>query len=402
LYSYRKKLIVKSQKPIFVLVIKFLLMKIRFSVYFMLLILLVSCSTGKKALQKGDYFSAVSKAVERLKSSPDNKNAIKVVEEGYPMTLEWSQEEMDLILSSNSAFKWEQAVGLMKQVNQLSDAIRSTPAARKIISNPKTYSSELNMAVEKAAEARYNAGLAELEVKTRESARNAYDHFAKANQYVVNYKNSRELMATAKEIATLRVVLQAIPVNTQRYRLSSEFFYNQVFEYLNNQFRTSGFVNFYSPFQAEKEKLANPDFIVDMEFFDFSVGNVIRTEKEENLERKVKIETRDSTRTETKTYKAKMKIFSDQVLSGGSLRVRIIDHANDKIMSDEIVPGSFTWVNEYAMFVGDKEALDNKQLELTKRKALPLPPEQDLFIEFTKPIYSQVTQNLNRFFRRFN
>ena len=377
-------------------------MKIRFSVYFMLLILLVSCSTGKKALQKGDYFSAVSKAVERLKSSPDNKNAIKVVEEGYPMTLEWSQEEMDLILSSNSAFKWEQAVGLMKQVNQLSDAIRSTPAARKIISNPKTYSSELNMAVEKAAEARYNAGLAELEVKTRESARNAYDHFAKANQYVVNYKNSRELMATAKEIATLRVVLQAIPVNTQRYRLSSEFFYNQVFEYLNNQFRTSGFVNFYFPFQAEKEKLANPDFIVDMEFFDFSVGNVIRTEKEENLERKVKIETRDSTRTETKTYKAKMKIFSDQVLSGGSLRVRIIDHANDKIMSDEIVPGSFTWVNEYAMFVGDKEALDNKQLELTKRKALPLPPEQDLFIEFTKPIYSQVTQNLNRFFRRFN
>jgi len=368
----------------------------------MLLILLVSCSTGKKALQKGDYFSAVSKAVERLKSSPDNKNAIKVVEEGYPMTLEWSQEEMDLILSSNSAFKWEQAVGLMQQVNQLSDAIRSTPAARKIISNPKTYSSELNMAVEKAAEARYNAGLAELEVKTRESARNAYDHFAKANQYVVNYKNSRELMATAKEIATLRVVLQAIPVNTQRYRLSSEFFYNQVFEYLNNQFRTSGFVNFYFPFQAEKEKLANPDFIVDMEFFDFSVGNVIRTEKEENLERKVKIETRDSTRTETKTYKAKMKIFSDQVLSGGSLRVRIIDHANDKIMSDEIVPGSFTWVNEYAMFVGDKEALDNKQLELTKRKALPLPPEQDLFIEFTKPIYSQVTQNLNRFFRRFN
>jgi len=368
----------------------------------MLLILLVSCSTGKKALQKGDYFSAVSKAVERLKTAPENKNAIKVVEEGYPMTLEWSQEEMDLILSSNSAFKWEQAVGLMKQVNQLSDAIRSTPAARKIISNPKTYSSELNMAVEKAAEARYNAGLAELEVKTHESARNAYDHFAKANQYVVNYKNSRELMATAKEIATLRVVLQAIPVNTQRYRLSSEFFYNQVFEYLNNQFRTSGFVNFYSPFQAEKEKLANPDFIVDMEFFDFSVGNVIRTEKEENLERKVKIETRDSTRTETKTYKAKMKIFSDQVLSGGSLRVRIIDHANDKIMSDEIVPGSFTWVNEYAMFVGDKEALDNKQLELTKRKALPLPPEQDLFIEFTKPIYSQVTQNLNRFFRRFN
>jgi hypothetical protein len=368
----------------------------------MLLLLLVSCSTGKKALQKGDYFSAVAKAVERLKSAPDNKNAIKVLEDGYPMTLEWSQEEMDMILSSNSAFKWEQAIGLMNQVNQLSDLIRSTPAARKIITNPKSYSSELNMATEKAADERYNAGLAEMELNTRESARNAFEHFSKASQYINNYKNSRELMTSAKELATIRVVLQAIPVNTQRYRLSSEFFYSQVFEYLNNQFRPSGFVNFYSPFQAEKEGIKNPDFIVDMEFFNFSVGNVIRTEKEENPERKVKIETRDSTRTETKIYKAKLKIFSDQVLSNGSLRLRIIDSINNKIMSDEIVPGSFTWINEYAIFVGDREALNTAQLELIKRKALPLPPEQDLFIEFTKPIYSQVTQNLNRFFKRFN
>jgi hypothetical protein len=377
-------------------------MKIRFSAYLMLLLLLVSCSTGKKALQKGDYFSAVLKAVERLKSSPENKNALKVLEEGYPMTLEWAQEEMDLILTSNGKFKWEQAVGLMRQVNQLSDQIRSTPAARKIISNPKTYTSELNMATEKAADDRYNAGLAELDINTRESARIAYEHFAKADQFVNNYKNSRELMGTAKNIATLHVVVQAIPVNTQRYRLSSEFFYNQVFEYLNNQFRSSGFVNFYSPNQAEKEQLQNPDFIVDMEFFDFSVGNLSRSEKEETVEKRVKIESRDSTKVEYKNYVAKLKIFKDQVSSGGNLRVRIIDPKDDKLLMDELVPGSFIWINEYAMFVGDKEALNNNQFELTKRKAMPLPPEQDLFIEFTKPIYSQVTQNLNRFFRRYN
>ena len=366
------------------------------------LILMVSCSTGKKALQKGDYFSAVSKAVERLKSSPDNKNAIQVLTDGYPMTIEWSQEEMYMILSSNNRFKWEQAIGLMQQVNQLSDEIRSTPAARKIIGDPKNYTSELNMAYEKAAEERYNAGIAELDVNTRESARRAFEHFARADQLVSNYKNVRELMAEAKNIATLRVVVQAIPVNTQKFRLSSEFFYNQVFEYLNNQFRTSGFVSFYSPVQAEKEGLNHPDFIVDMEFFDFSVGNLVRSEKEENVEKQVKIETRDTTRVEYKKYVAKLKIYTDQVISSGSLRVRIIDTSNNKLMADEIVPGSFTWVNEYAIYAGDREALDNKQFELTKRKAMPLPPEQDLFIELTKPIYSQVTQNLNRFFRKYN
>ena len=377
-------------------------MKISFSILGIIVFLLASCSTGKKALQKGDYFSAVLKAVERLKSAPENKNANKVLREGYPMTIEWAQEEMDLILTSNNNFKWEQAVGLMKQVNQMSDEIRSTPAARKIISDPKTYTSELNMATEKAAEERYNAGLAEMAINTRESARIAYEHFSKADQFVNNYKNVRNLMVTAKEMATIRVILQAIPVNTQRYRLSSEFFYNQVFEYLNNQFRPSGFVNFYSPNQAKKEELKNPDFIVDMEFFDFSVGNLSRSEKEETLEKKVKIESKDTTRVQYKTYTAKLKTFTDKVYSGGTLRVRIIDPANDKLLLDELVPGSFTWVNDYAMFIGDKEALNNNQFELTKRKAVPLPPEQDLFIELTEPIYNQVTQNLNRFFRKYN
>ena len=367
-----------------------------------LLVLIFACSTGKKALQKGDYFSAVSKAVERLKTSPENKNAIQVLTDGYPMTLEWTQEEMDLILSSNNSFKWEQATGLMQQVNQLSDLIRSTPAARKIVSNPKTYTSELKMAYEKAAEERYNAGLAELDDNTRESARRAYDHFSRANQLVNNYKDARQLMEEAKSSATLRVVVEAIPVNTQRYKLSSEFFYNQVFEYLNNQFRQSGFVSFYTPLQAEKAGLTNVDFIVDMEFFDFSVGNLVHTEKEENVEQTIKVETRDTTRTEYKKYTAKLKTFSDQVISGGNLRVRIIDNSTGKLMNDELVPGSFTWVNQYAIFVGDKEALNATQLELTKRRALPLPAEQDLFIEFTKPIYSQVTQNLNRFFRKYN
>jgi hypothetical protein len=258
------------------------------------------------------------------------------------------------------------------------------------------------MAFEKAAEERYIAGTNELNFNTRESARSAFEHFSRADQLVSNYKNVRELMTEAKRMATLRVVVQAIPVNTQKYRLSSEFFYNQVFEYLNNQFRNSGFVSFYSPVQAEKAGLNNPDFIVDMEFFDFSVGNLVRTEKEEKVEKQVKIETRDTTRVEYKKYVAKLKTYSDQVISAGRLRVQIIDLANDKLMTDEIVPGSFTWINEYAIYVGDREALDNRQFELTKRKAMPLPPEQDLFIELTKPIYSQVTQNLNRFFRKYN
>ncbi len=365
-------------------------------------IFILSCSTGKKALQKGNYFSAVTQSVDRLKSDSDNKKASNVLREGYPIAIKWSQEEMDLALSSNSPFKWEQAVHLMQDVNNLSEIIRSTPAARKIIPNPKSYSSELNMALEKAAEARYNAGIVSLEQGSRESAREAFDHFYWADQYFPGYKDVQLKMKNSKEIATLNVILETIPVPSQRYKLSAEFFYNQVFEAMNNDFGTNDFVHFYSPFQAEKVGLTNPDMVVDLEFFDFSVGNISRSEKEEKVEKRIKIESKDSTRIRYKTYTAKLKTFTDQSSSGGALRVRIYEPATDKILSDEILPGTFLWINQYAIFAGDAEALDKQQLDLTERKVLPPPSQQDLFIEFTRPIYKQITQKLNRFFKRYN
>lgn len=370
-------------------------------IFYILIFLISSCSTGKKALEKGDYYAAITKSVERLKSDTDNKKAIKVLEDGYPLALEWSQEEIDLALSSNSAFKWEGAINQMEQVNRMSDLIRSTPAARKIISNPKSYSSELNMAYEKAAEARYIAGLNELGKNTRETARNAFDNFYKANQFVSGYKDVAGKMNEAKDIATLRVIVEAAVVNTQRYKLSSQFFYDQVFKYLSNNYSKNGFVQFFSPDQAEKFKIDQPDFIVQMEFFDFSVGNLTRTVNEENLIKKVPVERKDSARVKEITYSAKLKTYTDEVLSAGRLNFRVIDFNTNDLMRNNLIPGSFTWVNQYAIFAGDKEALSKQQLLLTQKQALPLPPEQDLFIQFTKPIYEQLVNQIDQFFRKY-
>lgn len=367
-----------------------------------LLLILASCSTGKKALEKGNYFSAVSKAVQRLKSAPDSKKAADVLKNGYQLTSDWSQEELDMILTNNSAFKWERAIGVMNQVNSLAKQIRQTPAARKIITAPKTYTSELNMAIEKAANERYNAGVYELETNTKDAARAAHNHFRLANRYIPGYKNVYEKLAESKEFATVNVILEAIPTNTFKYKLSSEFFYNQVFNYLNNRYPKESFVNFYSPNEAESANVINPDFVVGIQFFDFSIGNTTHREVEEQVKKRVKIETKDTTRVQYKNYEAKIKIFTDEVNSGGILDLKIIEFRGNKLLQNDRIPGSYTWINDYAIFVGDIEALDKEHRELVNRKAIPLPPKQDLFIEFTKPIYDQLTKKLNYFFRRYS
>jgi hypothetical protein len=258
------------------------------------------------------------------------------------------------------------------------------------------------MAIEKAADERYEAGIYELGLNTRESGRTAFNHFYMADRFIPGYKDVFEKMEESKLLATVNVVLEAIPVNATNYKLSSEFFYDKVFEYLNNQYPKESFVNFYSPNQAENMGLERPDYVVAMGFFDFSVGNTAHSEVEKQVSKRVQIETKDSTRVQYKNYEAKVKIFTDEVNSGGLLELKIHEFENNKIVRNNRIPGSYTWINDYAIFVGDVEALDKEQSELINRKAVPLPPKQDLFIEFTKPIYSQLTAQLNQFFRRFN
>lgn len=360
-----------------------------------------SCSTGKKALQRGNYFRAVEQAVARLKSDPESTKAAKVLHDGYPLTLQWSQEEMDNLLSANQAFKWENALKLMEQLNRLSQLIRSTPAARKIIPEPKTYNSELNMVMEKAAAERYSMGEKMLERNTQEDARTAYEHFKVAQNLMPSFNDVAQKMEIAKEMATIKVVVEAITIHSPKYRLSSEFFYDQVFEFLNHEFPSNGFVRFYSPGKAEKMNMNIPDIILQMEFYDFFVGNLKQHIKEEEITKRVKKETKDSTRTDYITYKAKLKTFTDEVHSGGSLEVKIIDFPQNQIIRNKLLPGSFAWVNDYAIFAGDEEALNNNQLALTKKRATPIPSEQALFIEFTKPIFEQLTHELRYFFRKY-
>jgi len=137
-----------------------------------------------------------------------------------------------------------------------------------------------------------------------------------------------------------------------------------------------------------------------MEFYDFSVGNLVRSEKEESLTKKVKVPVNDTTFVD-KTYQAKLKTYTDEVISNGRLNYRVINYQEDKLLRDNMIPGSFTWVNKYAIFVGDKKALSDEQYAWTQNKAMPLPASQELFIEFTRPIYKQLTTDLYSFFRRY-
>ena len=375
----------------------------------LLVVLMVSaCSTGQKSLERGNYYDAIMKAANRLSSDSDNRKASQVVREGYPLAVTYYQEEIDQVLTGNDPFKWKRTLEIMQTVNGMSDGIRRIPAARKLITSLKTYTSELADVQNKAAQEFYDAGTDAMGRKTREEAKQAFFHFQNADALVRGFKDTRQKMLESKDKATLKVVVEQIPVNG-KYEYSAQFFYDNVFQMLNGKFQEKDFVHFFSPAEAERMKLKFPDMVLKMGFYDFFIGRPQHFEEQQELSKQIEEKytekiSKDSTVTRTRMIpkKGKIKILSDQVASGGLLELKAVDFQSQKIVFTDKIPGEFTWQNKYGIFVGDNEVLDKELTAILKNKMIMPPASQDMFVLFTKPIFNQLTDKLTNYFKQYN
>jgi hypothetical protein len=93
--------------------------------------------------------------------------------------------------------------------------------------------------------------------------------------------------------------------------------------------------------------------------------------------------------------------FQKTTTSKGIVSFRIMDAKTKGILSAEKMPGQYVWISEWATFNGDERALTPLQLEIAKQRERVPPPAQDLFIEFTKPIYTQITGKIQNFYKGY-
>jgi len=170
--------------------------RLRYFIY-LSFIIIGGCTTGKKALQKGDYDASVFKAVSRLQNSPKNSEALQVLSTAYNLALQDHIRKIDDAKLSNDLFRWESIMYDYQKINQLADDINSCPACLTIVPNPSKYVKELADSRLNAGIARYNSGVEYLSANNRQSAKKAYYEFEKAQNLAPNYKDLKAKMDDA-------------------------------------------------------------------------------------------------------------------------------------------------------------------------------------------------------------
>jgi len=113
------------------------------------------------------------------------------------------------------------------------------------------------------------------------------------------------------------------------------------------------------------------------------------------------VEPKPTTRKVYGTVNATVHVFNKSLSSHGIRDFKIIDAHNQRVLSQEKMPGEFVWYTEWGYFNGDERALDDYFLEIVKLKEANPPPPQDLFVAFTQPIFGQVTSKIRNFYRNY-
>jgi len=372
-----------------------------------LIIFIIACSkSGTKALEKGNYYEAVLQSVEKLRKDSNNSKASDVLSTAYRNAQEEFTRDIALTRNANQQFRFEAILDYYNKLNKMQEVIDRCTACRRIVS-PQSYFQETEEAREYAADERYALGDDILRRKklSKLDARAAFDHFEQITIFAPNYKDARNRMEEALDIGSVHVILEQPKVNSRLYQYSNEYFQEKVEEFLRTNRRINKFIRFYSPEEAKNVRL-KPDQVVRLEIIDFVVGEINVATDRQN------VTSRDSVKTGEATVNGKKVSVYDKVTatiiksrkavrSRGLLSMEIFDYQTNKTLLREEIPGEFTWVNEWASFNGDERALTTSELNMTRNREQLPPPPQQLFIEFTKPIYDQVTSRIRRFYDKY-
>jgi len=367
-------------------------------------LLLFSCVSAEKALDKGNNKDAVWKALSKLKKKPKDSKTLAILEEAYPLFLSEYQQEIADLENSYEDFKWEKILKKYETLDEAYRKIREIPAARRAFPDLYSYGFEIQQAEEKAIAERYEVGMELLTQGERDRARKAFDHFTYVLERDNRYKDATQRLEEARDLATVFVGIAPVEIYSFRYDRNVADFEYEIARRLSEDNRND-FVRYVLP-TNRNFPVEDLNHIVQMRFDNFRIDNGRDREQIYNRRRDnvatEEIVVGDSTIVRPVSVEAEVHCFSREIVASGDLELQILDQDTRQIEERDRFAGNYTYIAEWGYFEGDSRALDPGDTNCMEQRRAPTNPrEEDLFVEFTIPIYEQVTDFLERHYRNY-
>jgi len=349
------------------------------------------------AYNRGEYYKATSQAVNRLRTAPENEKAIAMVKKSYPMTLDYYRRKIDGIAASNSPDKFLRISDHYKMLNKLADDISRCPAALNAVKPVVYFDEQLQKAEKMAIDEQFKFASSLLKSENIHEAREAYEKFLWVKNIAPNYNNIDEQLAIAKDLATLKIVVEQLPDNNTNYEINTRQFYIQVYNALAK--KASGeFVKFYQPQLADELNIV-PHQVVSIQVAEFNIGAIReyeqnRTYTSDSLSIGTYTDANGNTYDAMGVVQADVVVYSRELTSKALIKV-VIEEFRGETINNQKFTNEYIWHNNWARYNGDKRAIPNDILKLTGNNEQTPPAPQEVFILITEPLLNPVTSYID-------
>lgn len=356
---------------------------------FVILSVLIGCSSSSKQLEKGDYDAAMEKSAKKINRDPGKFEEVDVFNDAYRMAYLKDHEQVMRLKKAGNPANWVKVYNLYKHMNKRQELAQSLPSVGVIVYEEQDYGPEIQNAKTKATEYAYAKGTELLATNDKLKAREAYGKFMEVQQLTPDFRDVKERMVDAKLKGTTNVFftiedqsntlvpkqlmadLQAIDVNDldkNWLNYDNQIDSNLIYHYSVILTMTEILV---SPEELKETNSRNSKKVEDG--FDYVLdenGNV----KKDTLGNDIKI-------TRYKTIFCGVKRVHQRKTARISGSINYFDNLTNKLMKSEPITSDALFEHFYATANGDIAALTPEVLKELDSQPAPFPPSEVLVMQ---------------------
>ena len=375
----------------------------------LLAMLMASCGSSAKLLQRGNYDAAIEKSVQKLRKNPGNEKEILNLERAYTIANEQNNERIRFLERQGNPRNIPEILHLYTQMKNRQSLVRTvTPLKlpnRTVAFDYVDYDDAIINAQSGAAEFHYSQAVNLMQRNEKESFRLAWNNLLKVKEYAGDYRDVNALMDDARYYGISRVL---VGVNNKTHlNLSDDFiqqlltvdtrrFDNQWIEFYYEDLDKDIYFDYYmvinlavinvSPEQVkENDRVVRRRIDDGFEYVKDARGNVVK----DSLGNDVKIPKYKDlfcTLIESKQIKT--------VSIDGDLE--ILSESPRRLLKREPLGAFTSFEHTSARAIGDKEALDEEALKQIEAKPLPFPSDAEMIFRTVGALRNAIAEALVR------
>jgi hypothetical protein len=299
--------------------------------------------------------------------------------------------------------KWDKILAEMEGLQRMYETIsRNAYVLRQV--KPENYYQQIRTIKDTAASDYYTYATKNANRENRSDLKEAYNAFRKANEYIPNYKDSKDQMQRVFEKATVEVLVNPVQYdafgvnrwNWNSYNNRSQMQNEQMVRDLGGSYTKTIPARFYSERDLRRQNLT-PDLVVDLLWRNMRFDQPNDRTRSYNRSKQIETGKDTANRPVYQTVTATVFVTERQLNADADLQIMIVNTVTRQQVKWEQVPSSYRYSFEFADFNGDRRALQSEDWNLINRsRNQAFPSQEEAMDEMMRRIYNDVLNRIRR------